>query len=201
MTLTATASNYTLSVFTINNNYPPSNSYTNTTSTTYSNYLANKGQTGTLYLRGYDFSQIPSNAIINSVTIKVKCMVSSTANISSATVQACKNTTTIGSSQNFRSTTASVYTLNLGNTTWNRQDLDNIQLKFIGTSAKNNAYIRVYGSEILINYTLAENKFYVKDEGSWKSINKIFKKSSGVWLDQTNNIFNQDTKYQIAHVV
>ena len=51
-----------------------SNMYDNTDSTTYATITNTNNSTSSryLYLRGFNFSSIPSNAIINSFTVKIK---------------------------------------------------------------------------------------------------------------------------------
>ena len=96
-TTTVLASNNTGSTF--NSLTSIANAYTNTSSTTYAQLNTPTRTTGTylIYFTGFDFSEIPSDAIVNSVTIKVKCRVNSTSYISSAYVQAYKGTTAVGS--------------------------------------------------------------------------------------------------------
>ena len=50
------------------------NMYANTDSTTYATVTNSRNQTTSyyIYLRGFNFSDIPSNAIINSFTVKLK---------------------------------------------------------------------------------------------------------------------------------
>lgn len=197
-TVTILASNYTNNNFTFNASYPVTNAYTNTSSTNYAHFIAANKVTGTLYLTGYDFSSIPSNATINSVTIKVRCMVSSTSNITAASVQACKGTTTVGTATTFRSSSATTYTLSAG--TWSRSDLNNLQLKFVGTSARNNAYLRVYGTEVIVDYTESAGQteqLMLKVNGTWTPVQTIYKKINGTWVEQTDlaNLFNTETNY------
>lgn len=178
-----------LSQFTANSSYPASRAYTNTSSTTYAQWsLSKKNSTSSMYFTGFDFSGIPSNAIISSITVKFKGMVNSTTYVSTATVQASYGTSVRGSATNFRSTTATVYTLSVG--TWTRAELDNFRLYISAKAANNNntKYIRVYGMEVSVTWDVPveTDALYIKIDGVYKEASNVYKKQNGVWMEVTD---------------
>lgn len=102
-------------------------------------------------------SEIPNDAIINSVTGKVKYKLSSTntGRIASVSAQLYSNTTAKGSPITARSTTTTAYTLTAG--TWTRSELDNMRLYIAaqrGTNTSNSAYLYLYGADVTVNYSV-----------------------------------------------
>ena len=183
---------------TANTSYPINRAYTDTSSTTYTQLnVSKKNATGTVYFTGFNFSDIPSNATIVSVTIKAKCMVSSTSYITSASVQAYKGSSAVGSSNNFRTTTATTYTLTSGN--WSRTDLDNLKIYFTATRGSTNStcYMRIYGMEVTVVWDAPTEQLYTKVNGSWVEVSAVYKKINGVWVEQSDlaNIFDANTIY------
>lgn len=152
--MTALPNSYTgMTNYAINSSYPISRAYTDTSSTTYAQLTCNqKNASHGIYFNGFDFSSIPSDATITSVVIKFKGMISSTTYITAATVQAYSGSTAKGSSTNYRTTSATTYTLNSG--TWTRDELDNLRIYVTATrgNRNNTCYSRIYGMEVTVNY-------------------------------------------------
>ena len=175
------------------------NAYTDTTSTTYAQLtVSKKNSTGEIYF-GFDFSSIPSNAVIQSMTVKFKGMVSSTTYISSATIQAHDGVSVRGTSSNYRSTsTTQILTLNVG--TWTREELNNFKLYLTARKGNNNntAYARVYGMEVTVVYDVPEEQMYMKQNGSWIPVQAVYKKANGAWVLQSDlaSVFDVNTNYQ-----
>lgn len=180
-------SNYTsMTNLTANTSYPITRAYTNTSSTTYTQLnVSKKNTTGTAYFTGFDFSTIPANATIVSVTIKARCMVSSTSYISSASVQAYKGSSAVGSASNFRTTTATTYTLSSG--TWSRADLDNLRIFFSATRGNTNStcYMRIYGMDVTVVWDAPTEQMYTKVNGTWTAVSEVYKKVNGSWVLQS----------------
>lgn len=200
ITMTALASSNTGSTFNSLTNI--ANAYTNTSSTTYARLNTPTRTSGTylIYFTGFDFSSIPSDAVINSVTIKVKAMINSTSYIGSAYVQAYNGTTAVGSQTSYRTTSATTYTLSSG--TWTRAELDNMRVMFNinRTNTKNNqAYARIYGIEVIVDWSRNPNSTYLtlKENGSYVDIMSVYKKINNVWVLQTDleNVFDENTNY------
>jgi hypothetical protein len=101
----------------VNDSYPISNGYTDTSSSTYAYITCNTGSRASSYI-SYTFPSpnIPSGATITSISASARVRVSSTSYISTAVLQLYNNATAMGSSTSARSTTATTYTIsNPGN--------------------------------------------------------------------------------------
>lgn len=138
----------------------PTNLYTNTDSTTYA--TVTNSQTGTtsyyLYIKGFNFDEIPSNAIISSFTVKLKAKESGGSTSTSYRPYLCNNTTTLTNCySNVLST--SVQTLTFACT----YDWDTIKgygsnfgirINCRRNSRNTQATFNIYGAEILVEYTV-----------------------------------------------
>lgn len=196
-TKTILASNNTGSTnFTLSN---IANAYTNTSSTTYAQLtLSKKNGTSNIYFTGFDVSSIPSNATINSISVKMKSMVSSTSYVTAFTFQAYNDTTAMGTATTARSTSATTYTLsNVG--TWTRAMLDNFRIYVSGkkSNVNNTAYARIYGIELIVTYEVPVEQMYIKDSGAWKTVSAVYKKVNGAWIEQSNlaSVFSASVNY------
>lgn len=131
-----------------------SSAYTSTTSTTYATLSGRS--TGTAYTTylGFDFSSIPTDAIIESIACSVKASVNNASRFSAATASLYLGTSSISDSISFISTSETVYQLS-NIRAINRENLDNIQLLFSITKSSwytANAYI--YGADLTITYSI-----------------------------------------------
>ena len=150
-----------------------SNMYANTDSTTVGNFRgrASSGwSTSTYYafLSGFNFNDIPSGAIVNSFTVKIKCYrnsyqaTGSSYRIrlaSSASSSSAISNTTL--SEDITTTTrGTTYTIPTGNLTWSTLSgygsnfSIEIPLRNSSTSSSNYPYVYVYGAEIEVTYTI-----------------------------------------------
>lgn len=131
-----------------------SNAYASTTST---NYATLSGRsTGTAYTTylGFDFSSIPTDAIIESIACSVKASVNNASRFSAATASLYLGTSSISDSISFINTAETVYQLS-NIRSIDRENLDNIQLLFSITKSSwytANAYI--YGADLTITYSI-----------------------------------------------
>lgn len=131
--------------------------YNNTDSTTYATISNTRTSTTAyyFYLRGFNFSDVPTGSTINSITIKVKTSESglSTTN----TIQLMNDTTTLGYTVSAPSTTVTTSTFS---STPNWDTLSGYGSNFgiriaVGRSSRNTpGYLYFYGCEILVDYTL-----------------------------------------------
>lgn len=138
------------------------NMYTNVDSTTYATIQNTNASTSSryLYLRGFNLSTIPNNAIINSITVKIKGYESGLAVGSNYYPRLCNNTTAISgttASETFGTSTKTI-TIPTGNLDW-----DDIKgygsnfgiLVYVRRNARNTVgYFYCYGAEIEVNYTI-----------------------------------------------
>lgn len=136
-----------------------SNMYADTDSTTYATIQNTRSSTSSyyLYIRGFDFDQIPSAAVVSSFTVKVK------ANHSGGYAQAIYlydgTSTSMGSSSTTLSTTVTTHTINVSGT-WADlvsagSDLG-IRINCRRSSRNTTAYVYVYGAEIEVTYTVPD---------------------------------------------
>lgn len=188
--VTAIPSNYSKGTFDTVSSV--TNAYTDSSSTNYGQFITKPKVTGVseLYLYGFNFSTIPDEATINSVTVKVKAQVSSTTYSSSADCQVYTGTTPKGTATSYYSTATTVYTLDAGNS-WTKAELDDIRVYFNinRTNNKNNSlYIRIYGVDITVNYSMPTNIDYMnlKLNNQWKAVRKVYKKINNTWVLQTD---------------
>lgn len=138
------------------------NMYTDTDSTTYATVTNTYASTSSryLYLRGFNFDDIPDNAIIDSFTVKIKGHETSLSTSTSYAPRLANGTSTISgttASSNF-GTSDKTITIPTGALTW--QQILNYGSNFtivvyVRRSNKNTTgYFYCYGAEIDVNYTI-----------------------------------------------
>lgn len=160
-TMRLVASTYSVSnsTVTVSN---ASNMYTNVDSTNYATITHTTSGTTSyyLYLKGFNFSDIPSNATVNSFSIKIRGYESGLATSTSYAPRLYNNTSTItgasAASSNF-GTTANTITVPFTGT-WETlkgfgADLG-IRLTIRRNARNTQCYVYVYGAEIEVNYTV-----------------------------------------------
>ena len=184
------------------------------TSNTSNTYVKPEGATGWINYQ-FDFSDIPTSATINSVSVKVYgARENSTVDSTHvARFQCYSGSTAKGTLQNFTSTSnGSVTVSDIG--TWTATELHSAQLRF---------EIGYYGGRMLgitwtVTYTLQGYVYtitnvvadhtivvssgggpviYFKDNGSWVQAAEVYKKVNGSWVKQTDltNVFTSGTNY------
>ena len=137
----------------------PSNMYANTDSTTYGQVYNSRSSTTSyyIYLRGFNFDDVPSDAIVSSITIKIKAYHSggntSTIYCYDGTTQiaACGSTTAL-------STSATVKTFTNTTVDWDTlkgygSDFG-IRINCRRSNKSTAAYVYIYGAEIDVEYTV-----------------------------------------------
>ena len=117
---------------------------------------ANNGSNAeTKFYFKFNLSLLPSNATINSVSCVVKTYASSLTNISTATVQMSKGTTTKGSATNL-TTSSTQHTLSVG--TWTASELAEacIYIHYVRTNQNTTTSrsVRFYGATLTVDYTV-----------------------------------------------
>lgn len=139
-----------------------SNAYTNTDSTTYASVQNTRNSTSNTYyyyLRGFNFSSVPSDAVVTGFTIKVKASESYMSTNSSYRMSLYNGTTSISSTTTSSlSTTATVYTFPNGSLTWDTLkgygSNFGIRVPLRRSSTSYSSYVYVYGAEIEVTYTI-----------------------------------------------
>ena len=134
-----------------------SNMYTNIDSTTYA--TVNHTRTSTtsyyIYVKGFNFNDIPADAIINSATVKVKAKVTSAGSYAPALYN---NTTSL--SQNLSGNIGTTTTTSTVDITSNWETYKGygsnfgIRLRLNRSSRKTASSMNIYGAEILVDYTI-----------------------------------------------
>ena len=203
-TLRLTASSYQFNNTTYLKSTTMSNAYTTIDSTTKAqiNHTKTSRTSYYVYLRGFDFSQIPSNAIITSAIVKVKAYVSGD---TARRPRLCNNTRTIYGAPTFSS--------NIGNSTSGTTSTVDITSQFETYKGYGNNFgirftlnrsnsdtassLYIYGAEITVEYTLPTNQLMIKDNGSWINVTTVYQKVNNAWVEQTDleNLFNTSMEY------
>ena len=134
-----------------------SNMYTNTDSTTYA--TVNHTRTSTtsyyIYVKGFNFNDIPADAIINSATVKVKAKVTRAGSYAPALYN---NTTSLG--QNLSGNIGTTDTISTVDITSNWETYKGygsnfgIRLRLNRSSRNTASSMNIYGAEILVDYTV-----------------------------------------------
>ena len=136
--------------------------YNNTDNTSYATVTNSRQSTTSyyIYLRGFNFSDIDSNWIINSFTVKLKAYESGVSTSTSYVPYLCNGTTTLADcSTTAITTSASVHTFTC--------DLDWETVKDYGSnfgirincrraSRNTTGYMYIYGAEIEVDYTVPD---------------------------------------------
>lgn len=137
--------------------------------TTYATINLKTGSSATTHVYfPFDFSSIPENATINSISCTAKGYISSTSSsyVNTRQMQLFTGTTAKGSSVNL-TTSATAQTLTCG--TWTRAELQNCRLRMYAkrgtssTSISRSINMRFYGAEITVTYTYS----YEVEEEVW----------------------------------
>ena len=139
-----------------------SNMYHNTDNTTYATITNTYASTSSryLYLRGFNFDDIPSGAIINSFEVKIKGYESGLATSTSYAPRLANGTSALSNttaSTNFSTSTRTI-TIPTGSLDW--QDITNYGSNFTimvyvrRNSRNTTGYFYCYGAEIEVDYTI-----------------------------------------------
>ena len=138
-----------------------SNAYTNTDSSTSNRMTLSASRNSARTSAGYytltssDLGNVPSDAIINSVELKVKYYVNNTTYCTDVTMQFQSGSTSKGSSITERPTSANTYTASSSGS-WTVAELQNARLSVQAThnTSTSSAYLYFYGAEINVDYSL-----------------------------------------------
>ena len=140
------------------------NMYTNTDSTTYASVQNTRNSTSNTYycyLRGFNFSDIPSDAEVTGFTIKIKANESYMSTSSSYRMSLYNGTTSISNTTVTSSLSTSVQTFTFpipSTLTWETIKgygaNFGIRIPLRRSSTSYNSYVYVYGAEIEVTYTV-----------------------------------------------
>jgi len=137
-----------------------SNMYANTDNDSYATVTNSRASTTSyyIYLRGFNFDDIPEGAIVNSFTVKLKARESGVSTSTSYKPYLANGTSTINGSCDVITTTASVHTFTGLSADWDTikgyGDNFGIRINCRRASKNTTAYMYLYGAEILVDYTM-----------------------------------------------
>ena len=140
------------------------NMYHNTDNTTYATVTNTYASTSSryLYLRGFNFDDIPSGAVISSFTVKIKGYESGLSTSTSYAPRLANGTSAIANttaSANFGTSTKTI-TIPTGALTWQQianYDDDFTIMVYVRRSSKNTTgYFYCYGAEIEVTYSIPD---------------------------------------------
>ena len=142
-----------------------SNMYTNTDSTTHGTFTHNRASTNNTYygyLRGFNFDDVPSQAVVSGFTVKIKASATghTTSTSSSYYMGLVNGTTQIGSTSasGRLSTTVTTFTFAEGSLTWETivgyGANFGIRIPMRRASSNTADVVSVYGAEIEVTYTV-----------------------------------------------
>lgn len=195
-----------------------SNLYENTSNTSGYASLRGRNRNSTtayyIFIKGFNFGSIPSNATITSFSVKIKCYRNSyqrTGDSYSPKLASSNNINNVIADTTLSSdiTTTSggtVYTIPTGNLTWSQ--LSGYGSNFsvvipLSSTSSSRPYVYVYGVEIEVDYTTSggsSEKIFVKNNGTWTQYSKVYKKVNGSWVEQASStwstLFNTNTNYR-----
>lgn len=136
------------------------NMYNNTDNESYATVTNSRSSTSSyyVYVRGFNFDDIPSGAVINSFTVKLKARESGVSTSSSYKPYLANGTSAINGSCDAITTTASVYTFTGVSSSF--EDIVEmgsnfgIRINCRRASKNTTSYVYIYGAEILVDYDI-----------------------------------------------
>ena len=138
------------------------NMFTNTDSATYGTVNNINASTSSryVYLRGFNFSDVPSSATVNSFTVKLKASESNLSTSTNYRPRICNGTTTLTGSSSTIGTSASVITFTSVSPTWSDivgygSDFG-IRINVRRSNSNTAGSCNIYGAEILVDYTVPD---------------------------------------------
>ena len=192
------------SYISVDASYPLSNGLTSASSGTFAVINLNKGGGAVSKLAvKFDMSKIPTDARINSISCKIKARISNAYTyILSGVAQLYCGTAGLSSEIDLGTSEVAQSFSDTGY--WDRESLDDLILLITCTrgslSANSSQTLRFYGADLTVNYTGGGSSGPVlstKVNGSWVNVSKVYKKVSGIWVEQSDiaNLFSPDTNY------
>ena len=183
------------------------NMYTDITSTTYATLTNTDKSTSYyyFYIRGFDFSSIPSDAEVSSFTIKISGRASGAYNSAMYLAHGTSTISGATATQFPNSSTVTTRTFTIPDTlTWDTVSGygSNFGIRInCRRNAKNTqSYYYIYGAEIDVTYTVptpVTDKILFKDNGAWVTATKVYKKQNGIWVQQSDltTVFSNQISY------
>ena len=192
------------SYISVDTSYPLSNGLTSSSSNTFTvlNLNTGSGAVSRLAVK-FDMSKIPTDAKINSISCKIKARISNASPyILSGVAQLYYGTAGLSGEIELGTSVVAQSFSDTG--WWDRESLDDLILLITCTrgylSVNNSQTLRFYGADLTVDYTGGGSSGPVlstKVNGSWVNVSKVYKKVSGIWVEQSDiaNLFSPDTNY------
>lgn len=135
------------------------NMYHNTDNTSYATVTNSRTSTSSyyIYIRGFNFDAVPSDAIVNSISIKLKAYHSGG---NTSTIYCYDGTTQVAAAGSTTALTTSATVKTFTNTTVDWDTLKGygsdfgIRINCRRSSRNTTAHVYIYGAEILVDYTI-----------------------------------------------
>lgn len=155
----------------------------------------------------FDLSAIPSNATITSVACSAKCQAqnSSAFRGGNNTVALLSGETSIATTEGNQAFGKSPTVVTIPEATWTREQLNDCRLLIGGArgllETSTSYYMRFYGADLTITYEVPPEgptpTLYLKQNGIYTPCSSAFKKTNGVWVEQTDlgNLFDENKTY------
>ena len=192
------------SYISVDASYPLSNGLTSSSSDTFTvlNLKTGGGAVSKLAVK-FDVSKIPSDAKINSISCKIKARISNSySHIMIGVAQLYCGTAGLSSEIELGMSPVAQTFNDTG--LWDRESLD--ELILLITCTRGSLYtnssqtLRFYGADLTVDYTGGGSSGPVlstKVNGSWVNVSKVYKKVSGIWVEQSDiaNLFSTNTNY------
>ena len=180
------------------------NAYTDSSSTTYATINLTTGSGATTYIYyTFDFSEIPADATIDSVTCTSKCYISTTnsSRITTRQMQLFSGTTAKGSAATVSNSTTAQ---SLTEGTWTRSELNDARIRIYAVRGSSNTsttyYFRFYGATFTVNYSVEGIAYTITASSSESAVTvdpatqDIMESGSGEVAFYTNDI----TQYEVT---
>lgn len=179
----------------VSSSYPLSNAYHGSSNTTYGqvSWKTGSGAETYVYLR-FDFSEIPENATIKSVSASAKGYVNTTnsSRVTTRQMQLASGTTLKGSALILSTSTSTQTFSNTGS--WTRNELQSAGVRYYvkrGTSNTSSTYqLRLYGATMTVTYEWEETTYTITVNNSTST---IFTATPDEVVSGENSILRADT--------
>lgn len=170
-------------------------------------YMVKGGSAITRVFYTFDLSAIPPNATITSVACSAKCQAqnSSAFRGGNNTVALRSGETTIAATEGNQAFGTSATVVTIPEATWTREQLNDCRLLIQGSrgllGTSTSYYMRFYGADLTVTYEVPSEgptpALYLKQNGIYTLCSSAFKKTSGVWVEQTDlgNLFDENKTY------
>lgn len=182
-----------------------SNMYNNTDNSTHATVYNSRTNTTSyyIYLRGFNFDDIPNGAIINSFTVKLKAYQSGVSTSDSYKPYLANGTSAINGSCSVIGTSASTHTFTGISANWETisgyGDNFGIRINCRRSNRNTAAYMYIYGAEIEVDYTLSNpasvTSVLVQGEGT---LNPLGTTNTYEDLEYTLTITPNDTSEEVT---